>query len=333
MASNELVVERSIKNTLPKDLTTVDKGNFQQLKTVANTFISNIQLLYQQTVRTSAIIQKDNLKNGLQYFYQYMRSSKNFLQNILQWQEYFEKELNNFLGRTIYLAWVDSKSGNIMYFDDAAIGLLYEKATRQYGRGNVSASKVRSMIESEHLAQDLKQRLKESQEKRRYVYLEIIRRWKEPKNDKRFYYKNPQRRKYTIQFTNKGPIAEGYAGAVINENPNVGPELQTSIKTLYLEHINLDSIPAIIKGDIVWTENGNIQFAVKQGSFSTARFGQYLALAYNIKDLPPLTIQDFQNKLPELIQINTAVNNILTNLFNQVKQELDNNIKQIAPLT
>jgi hypothetical protein len=43
------------------------------------------------------------------------------------------------------------------------------------------------------------------------------------------------------------------------------------------------------------SDNGEIQFAVKSGSFSTASFGQYYRFAKNILELDFLTAEDLQN--------------------------------------
>ena len=52
-----------------------------------------------------------------------------------------------------------------------------------------------------------------------------------------------------------------------------------SLKILYDNYIKKDSIPAAVKGDVV-EKNGYIQYAIKQGQFSTAKIGQYINLRF-----------------------------------------------------
>lgn len=95
---------------------------------------------------------------------------------------------------------------------------------------------------------------------------------------------------------NEGPIAEGYAGAVINEDPEVSnSKMEHSLEVLWRNHIQKDSLGAAIKGDIVLDSNGKIQFAIKSGSFSTARIRQYILLAYNMLRLNYLSPEQLVN--------------------------------------
>ena len=75
---------------------------------------------------------------------------------------------------------------------------------------------------------------------------------------------------------------------MVNEDPNVeayseGDALENSLKYLYLNHIEIESIPGIVKGDVVMNSNGNIQFAVKTGDFNTAGFGPAYVVAIEIQ--------------------------------------------------
>ena len=90
--------------------------------------------------------------------------------------------------------------------------------------------------------------------------------------------------------------------------------MEYSLKVLYENHIQKDSVGAAIRGDVVWNENGNIQFAIKEGSFSTARFGQYLNLAYNTIQIKMISANEYEKYLPKLIRISKVADSILTNI-------------------
>jgi len=242
-------------------------------------------------------------------------------------QHSFENQLNNFLGRKIYLSWVNDE-GHILYFDEANIGRLYASATANRGRGNISASKVENLMDVNDLTNDLQKKLEDSERMRAHVYNIAIARWsgneanETVKNynpsKKTFYWKLIDNRHisgWTKPISTKGVIAEGYAGAVINEDPDVvSSNLEYSLKNLYENHIQKDSLGAAIKGDIIWNENGNIQFAIKEGSFSTARFGQYLNLAYNTIQIKTISASEYKKYLPKLVRVSNAANKILLDI-------------------
>ncbi len=334
MPSNEKIVNDSIVDITSKDFVIVEEGNFQSLKKAAKKFVDEVLIYYQNLLRTQRLIKTQNLKNGLQYFYQYMRENTNFTKNVLQLQAYFENQLNNFLGRKIHLAWV-SKEGHLLFVDEANINQIYKKAFGQFGRGGIDESVLNNMTST--IEQALIDKFKESQELRIGVYTTIRNRWLDPKNKQRFYYhgyyKNFNRRRYTRRFPNLGGIAEGYAGAVINDDPEIAwkegqseIKRQNSIRKLYEKHIQLDSVAGAVKGDVKFQldeANGNIHFAVKEGSFSTAKFGQFFALAQKILQIEKITKTDFENQIPKLIRIDNITRKILQDAYNHFKEEND----------
>ena len=178
------------------------------------------------------------------------------------------------------------------------------------------------------LTDDLQKKIEESEKLRAHVYNVAIARWSGNENNeiiknydpskKTFYWKlfdNHHISGWTKPIQTKGIIAEGYAGAVINEDPKVvSSDLEYSLKILYENHIQKDSIGAAIKGDVVWNENGNIQFAIKSGSFSTARFGQYLNLAYNTIQINMISASEYEKYLPKLVRISKAADAILLDI-------------------
>ena len=96
-------------------------------------------------------------------------------------------------------------------------------------------------------------------------------------------------------------------------------KIELGLKTLWTEHILKDSVGAAIKGDVVLTRNGHIQFAVKEGSFSTAKIGQYVRLAYNILQLQFLDASVLQR--PEVFQKMVGNSKNLDEFLDAVEKE------------
>lgn len=314
----------------------------------ATYFISKVQIAYQNAIRNLGLIKKQSFKNGRQILYNYMRESTNFTREILQLQHYFEAQLDNFLGRTIYLTWVDKRSGNILYLDEIETGEVYQKASRAShgtGVGSIKGKSILSTVRAHNQNQNnisqivasatssmeetLKQKLQDSQQKRKYVYLNAIVRMEQPRSGNRFWWRpsNQRRRTYTIPFNGTGRIAQGYVDAVVNEDPNVeaysqGDALENSLKYLYLNHIEIENIEGIIKGDVVMESNGDIQFAVKTGDFNTASFGPAYILAVEIQRHNLLSKQDLQKNLPKLIKTQDVALNILQKIYIETEKQL-----------
>ena len=346
--SNQQVVKNSIEKELIPDIVEVTKGNIDQIKAAANYFLYQVQKCYESTIRSQGLIQKSSFSNGRQILYEYMKENTSFTQQITQLQHYFETQLDNFLGRKIYLAWVSQSTGTILYLDEKEIGQLYSKGRKfSYGGGSaaIKGSAVLSTVRAHHegrlnlieeivstqnsMPEELQKKLKESQNKRRYVYQNAILRYNQKGSGGRFWWRpsNQYRRQYTISFNGTGRIAEGYVGAVVNEDPNVeayqqGDALETSLKFLYLNHIEIESIPGIEKGDVVMDSNKNIQFAVKTGDFKTAKFGPAYILATEIQRGEFLSASDIQNNLSELVKTEDVALSILENIYTDLQKQL-----------
>ena len=334
--SNESVVESTLKEVTADTIHKVEHGNYAQLRQAAQDFIdrvTDIALINQH------ILSQSGIKTMLTDIYSNMRNVEGYAAQALALQHAFEERLNQFMGRTIYLTYVNP-DGTIYFYDDAHIGELYRQATTNRGRGNISASK---MFDAMDLEAALKTRMIASMNQRKEVYIEALRRWssnaKEATKEydpsaKTFYWRLNDSRHitgWTAPISNRGPIAEGYAGAVINEDGSVtNANLEWSLKALYENHIQKDSIGGAVKGDIVWDENGNIQFAVKSGSFSTARFGQYLRLAYNILQIHELTPAEFEEKLPKLVRFSKATTAIIEDAKNKGEDQAVELMRQMG---
>lgn len=355
--SNQQVVNESIKKELVPEVIKVVEGDIIQIKKAAFYFTTEVQRAYENAIHNLGLIQKESFKNGRQILYNYMRQNANFTRQLLELQHYFEAQLDNFLGRTIYFTWVDQRSGNILYLDEAETGQVYKKASvasHGYGVGSIKGTSVMSVVKAHSnketrltqvitsatntMEQTLRQKLQNSQHKRKFVYLNAVLRTHQPKSGNRFWWRpsNQRRRTYTISFNGTGRIAQGYVDAVVNEDPNVeayseGDALENSLKYLYLNHIEIENIEGIIKGDVVMQSNGNIQFAVKTGNFNTASFGSAYILATQIQRNNFLNKKDLQDKLPELVKTEKAALNILSEIYikveNQLKSQLTTNSK------
>lgn len=345
MQSNEQVVYNSIIENTPPDLVKVDEGDFIQLKNAAEIFIQKVEDMINRMKHTEMTINGSTIKKGIQDFYKFMRQSSTFTQEALVLQHTFETQLNGFLGRTIYLTWV-SDDGHMLFFDNANIGKVYANVTANRGRGNISASKMKQIGDINDLEDTLQKKIQQSQQLRSHVYQVAVARWSSNSNEgvkaynpsnKTFYWRlhdNYHITGWTDPISSKGVIAQGYAGAVINEDPNViSSNLQNSLKVLYENHIQKDSLGAAVKGDVVLDSNGHIQFAVKEGSFSTARFGQYLNLAYNTLQIKQISVEEYKQYLPKLVRVSKVANNIIRDINLKVEQEVNHQIATVAPLS
>lgn len=333
MADNaESVVQKTVDDFLA-DIVVVEQGNYDQLHLAATKFIKTVQDYYELSLHYQTIVRTKTLKNGLQNFYQYMRENTNFTKNIVQIQNVFQTQFNQFLGRKVDLAWVSS-DGKIIFRDEANLGNIYKSAFGQYGRGGISASTIAGY--SSDIEEELRKRFEESQRERVDVYLEIVSRWKDSEKEKKIYYhkENLQRKYFEQRYQNRGPIAEGYVDAVINEVENIrwtgivgqhgvyDEQKQTSIFNLVDKHININSTAALIKGDVVLDtdqETGKIHFAVKTNQFSSASFGQYYALATNIKKHPE-GIKDLEGNIKQYIKNTSIIKNTLNEIQKKVKE-------------
>lgn len=299
--NNKQVISQALKETADQAVQESDNKDFVIFQTAAQVFLNQIEKLSSEY---NARINQKNIKEKIEELYGLMRQNTNYTREILQCQHTFENALDTFLGRTIKLAFV-VPDGNIRFYGEAKIGELYSKAAKQWGRGNITKGKVLKMEEDE-LEADIKEDIQESMKNKWEVYREALARYNKNREEGHMHYSPSKNTFYwwaiyhkklmdpgwTDPISNRGPIAEGYAGAVINQDPEIdNNDIEMSLYKLWVNHIQKDSIGAAIKGDIVLDSNGNIQFAVKSGNFSTARVQQYIALAYNILQLKNLTAQ------------------------------------------
>lgn len=332
MAKNKDIIEGTLKEAVAEEVVKGEKGNFLQLQNAAKHFLKEIEILNE---KQRYIISRSKLKTQIQELYKQTRENEVYLREVLSRMLTFEEALNDFLGRRIYLTYIYPE-GNISFYGDESVRKIYESATPNWGRGNVSPGK---MFSTNDLEKEIQKRIQDSIKKRKDVYRVAIERYSEKNKNEEYFHYNPSKdtfywwAKYHVSLggwtdpiKTRGEIAEGYADAVINEDSEImSSKMESSLKNLWLNYIKgkKDSIAALIKGDVVYSKNGDIQFAVKSGQYSTAKIGQYVNFAYNVLQLKELTIEQLMTPgvMNKLIRSGNATEKILEALANNVEEE------------
>jgi len=193
---------------------------------------------------------------------------------------------------------------------------------------------------------DLIQKIHRSTNQRQEIYAEGIRRYdfnqsnkshSSPEEKRRYYYKfNPPYHQFPPTGFSRGEVAEAYVNAVMKEDENIkSDEMETSLQTLYEKYIasHKDNIPAIVKGDVVVNEeNGKISLAVKGQSASTAKIGQYIVAAHEIRmSMPPA--EGVQKWLESLPDIATYAKKVEEDAQKRAESNVDRAFEQILQVT
>ncbi len=337
--SNKKIVDNVLRTVTAQEVVKIDKGDFEGLKVAAQKYLTSIEIvsdIYKEA------ISKTKIRHKITAIYSQMRNETEYTREMLKYQHEFENTLNQFLGRVIYLTYVND-DGTVYFYDDANIGKLYATATANRGRGNISKTKI---FDANDLQEDLKDSITESIAKRKNVYQTAIRRYHSNEGDEGKMNYNPSDRTFywwskyherlggwTDPIVNEGPIAEGYAGAVINEEPEINNnDIEHSLEVLWNNYIGKDSIGAALKGDIVYKKNEDIQFAVKKGSFSSAMVRQYINLAFNIQRLDRLTVEELTQPaiFDKMTKLTSKTDKIIDAINRDVTKELLEELSQVA---
>lgn len=334
MADGRQTVQEAIKKVTAQALSKNEKIFTKQIKNAAENFLTNIQYAENQY---REIIAQQRCKNKIQKLYQTMKEENNFLQMVLSAQHIFQSELNEAMGKIVYLAYI-LPSGSINFYDQAAVGEIYKTATGNIGRGNINPSFLQKVTESNILENDVKQAINRSIENKHQVYESAIARydwtstWNHDEKRKKTVFWYDQAINYSQNYANKGPIAEGYASAIIDDDPSFNnSNLENSIQMLVNNYINVNSKGAAISQDII---AGNYQFAIKSGKFSTARVWQYIALAKNINKIEVnISLDKFEEILPKITQISKTANGILNEINKYAQREAKEEIGKFVSVT
>ena len=343
--TNEAIVKDRVEQVTAEAIYEVTYGDFIGLQTAAKQFLDQIKIL--SNIYETAINQS-RLSDKIARVYKKMETSNNYTKMMLQYQHQFENLLNQFLGKTVYLAYVGAQ-GEINFYDEAHVGDLYKTAIAQYqgGRGKVFQKNI---FDANDLQESLKKDIQKSINIRRPVFLQAQARYYRNEDQAHMKY-NPSKNTFywwklrNSQIINelegwtdpitRSRIVEAYVESVINQDENMGGSnhMQISIAAL-ASHIDVDNIPAAIREDVVYDQNGNIQFSVKSADFRTAKIGPYLNLAYSITQIKQiLTVEEFKKYLPALIKYTKFTKNVL-NVINEkatdkVKEKVEKGLEKI----
>jgi hypothetical protein len=309
--------------------------SFPLLKKAANDFLKELENLSNLSSHQSLLQQMQNTSDKTNLLYGNMRSDSLYTRQVLKAQHEFEKKVNEFLNRKIYLTYVDEQ-GSVIAYDDIAVEQIYQQATGNVGRGNINPGAIRKATNIDKEVLDINKKIQKSVAKRKEVYLTAIQRWESNSSEGNKNY-NPSYHTFywrlnnshnitgwTNKIDSRGVIAEGYAEAVINNKMDVlNNQKEVSLFNLWHNYIKKDSVPAAVKGDVVLADDGSIQFAIKQGQFSTAKIGQYINLAYNITRLSDnITKKNFYLALPKLLSLNKTTEKVVSILNNKVEDTM-----------
>lgn len=120
MTGVESTIAKDLDKIAAQDLYNIDQGDFKALQVAAADFLAKTHIV--SDAYQKAIGQK-TVQSKIRAAYTAMKEDTNFTQNILTLAHDFERAVNNFLGRTIYLTYVKS-DGSFLFYDDANIGRL-----------------------------------------------------------------------------------------------------------------------------------------------------------------------------------------------------------------
>ena len=335
-------IEKYVQEKTSQKIYEVHQGDYNDLRQAALIFLQQVKKLSQLNHN---IIGQDTIRKEIDAIYKNMRQAEKNTQKALSLQHIFEKQINDFMGRTIYLTYVN-KQGGLYIYDDVNIGKLYSQATVNKGRGNISAEKMFDTID---IQGDLKEKILKSIQNRKDVFQKAVSRWQknyqqdfDPSKTQTGKAYRPSKNTFywrlhdyhisgwTDPITNRGWIAQGYAGAVINEENEINNAfIESSLQVLWTRYMKQDSLGGAIKGDIVLKNQTDIQFAIKSGSsFSTAKFGQFVRLAYNIIQIKLLTPSQFEAVLPKLVNFSKVTDKIIEGANTKGEKEITFEIKK-----
>ena len=326
MADNKRIIKNIQEKTVAQVLSETESTTFKDLKRQAKKLIKIINNYFYKDFH------KQTLKEQISEIIGNFHTNE---YHLLYQQIYnFEETFNSFLGRKIFLTYVDSQ-GNIIVADSTSAKQMYEGVGSDL---RITASKKNEQRNINKLTQiqiqEIKQSLEEASFNKRLVFTDAIRRWEKPAGQiednpnnmeykikinagsgyNTFYWFPEGRKRLDIlkysKIVNRGHIAQAYADAVMNRSSISNDTLEKSLEILNNDFLQKQSNIAIAKGDVVWNvvSDGRIQFAVKGNSASAATFGPYLAFAEYISALKEsLTRESLQKKLDYILQNNITV--------------------------
>ena len=360
MDMNETDIVEYLNQHAASFLTKEEYINFKKLQDSAHNFLQNIQMKVDEIQNYDRLLGYGN-RRGLNTVITKIRSNMKkdeVARSLIKYQILFEKELNDFLGRKIYLTYVFS-DGTVGFYDEIKQANLFQKnAVGSQGRGKMYHTNMQRTFNT--FAKNLRQQAKTAIQNKKNVYTEALRRYhkqagsgsgqmryKQDVGSDNFYwwlnvYKTDLR--WSNSIPDEGRIAQGYINFVFNsDNNNIYGAynsqkidlnfengliaLNDSINNQRDQSGNFDWIAAIVKGDIVLKSNEDIQFAVKTNDFNSGAIGPYIRFAYNISQVAYLSKQFIKN---HLIQLSSGISKSSkgAKVINQAKKQL---IEKLTP--
>lgn len=313
------IVQQVLEERTARDLHSNTNQDFLTLQQEALKFLTNIQNYSTLFETSKKRIATQSIKQNLSTFYGLMKQDSELTQKIILEAHEFEGAVNKFLNRIMYLSYVKD-DGEILFLDETHTGELYQKAIANVGRGNISKTEI---MDINDLAEELNEKIQKSVARNKPVYMSALQRWSKSNfgYQKHFYYKIDGNWKASRRVRTKGRIAEAYVQLVVDDEKSKTIEYGLQLLD---NRIEIDNIPAVVKGDVVYDMSGNVHFAVKEGSFSTAKIGPYYFLALNIMDIKtPPTVEQFQQALPKLVRISAIADKIIAEMNKEVEKSID----------
>lgn len=332
-------IDSAVKELIDESASEIEKisrGDFRGLAKIADDFIGKYTKFIGDYEKYKAVFESDLVtpNDKAKLLYQEMKTDQILTQKLTVIQFELEAALNKFLGRDIYLTWVNTKTGKVIFKNENTLLKnedFIKKIKAGEGRGKVSAEDISKNPINEAI-KDIQKQIDDGVEKWKPVYTTAIQRFNEMvgklngskderkrKKDRRsvlkkkidnkkatkeekkeyeelkeisyFYYNERKDKdeetnhsKVLSNYGGRGRIAEAYIDIIMapKSGDNSVSTLPAQLRRLN-EHINVDRVSAIVKGDVVLKSNSLIQFAVKTGNFQMASFGQYYKFANNIK--------------------------------------------------
>ena len=323
MGIQESLVEASVT-----EITESQKADFSRLLKKADIFLKRYDKVIEwyQKINDQFIDDSTTPAQKATVLYKSMKNDQILTQKLINLQFNLESALNKFLDRKIYLTWVTEDGDFLLKDEDTLLESSFvKKITSNEGRGNISKSTMEELMENakktpiEGLSEDIQKQIKERQDKWRETYKTAVERFEEVTKvlkegnkgvtSSHFYYdenidkynEQKNRSKKIAISGARGRMAEAYIQVLMapraddDDTNDKNKTLSDKLRSLNY-YIGKDNIPAIVKGDVILNNNSSIHFAVKEGSFSTARFGQYYRFAYNLSILKAKGNQYFLTK-------------------------------------
>lgn len=321
-----------------KEIFKQEQGNFKQLQNNALFFLKQIDVIQQK-------IQKSSLQEQAKIFIQTKMNKQSDISDIMFYLNTFQSQINIFFNRTQLLTYV-CKDGNLKLFDDFQTWRIYtEMQPDKGGRGKARASDQLAKY-NQTFHTELKNKINQSAANKKRVFSQALRRFNKKNME---YKKRNSSLKNTFYYrlfdyyhitdwstsTNRGQIAQAYAGAVVEEDDTISNEIiEWSLYNLNnrLENQNkANSIGAILQGDLfIKDSTGQISFAVKSTNiFGSPRIRQFIAFAYNILLFQNLTVEQVKNNLKLFSNIQKNAFDILNNITDYGQEKIEEVINKI----